>query len=183
MNKLILSLIVGAALIITTNETFAQTSFSHSIGGGIFAGNKSGSGQGITYSPRLNFMELGDEMTLSAGTHLSLGFSGTSNSQSGSSGSFLIDLPIVAEMNFGCGSNNDSRSSFGGFIGAGFGYNKMASSDPVFGTTSMSSSGLLVNGGIRALIKERPIGLRVSYLLSSKQTVLGIGIFYMLGME
>jgi len=122
-------------------------------------------------------MELGDEMTLSVGTHASLGFS--ANSRSG--GSFAFDLPVVVEANFGNKAHREAdSSSLGGFFGVGYGINQMASNDE-FGFSESSSAGIIINGGVRAIIRDYPLGARLSYLLNNKEggvNVLGLGLFY-----
>ncbi|MBC7383314.1 MAG: hypothetical protein H7296_10050 [Bacteroidia bacterium] len=170
----------------------SQVSFNHSLGVSTYfalSTNATASGYGIMYSPRLNFLELADETTLSVGTHLGLGFSGSANSQSGSSGSFLLDAPLMVELNFGQAANPDASSSFGGFGGIGYGFNAMAqSSNTAFGNSSstFSASGIVFNGGLRAVIRDRSVGARVSYMLnmtSGGANVIGIGVFYTFGMN
>jgi hypothetical protein len=171
----------GLFALLCIGQISAQTSFSHSLGGTAYI-SPNVDGIGITYSPRLNVVEIVDEVTLSVGTHLGLGFNFSSDRE-GSSNSFVLDLPIVAELNFGHGANPDARSSFGGFVGFGYGISKMGAEDD-FGVGRNDAAGLIVNGGIRAIIMERPVGLRVSYLLNSKsgaESVLGVGIFYNIG--
>jgi hypothetical protein len=103
------------------------------------------------------------------------------NSQDGLN-SFALDLPIVAEINFGHGANPDTKSSFGGFAGLGFGISKIGSSDS-FGSDYNNAAGLVVNAGMRAILQENPVGFRVSYLLNTKEdfeNVIGLGVFYTL---
>ncbi|MCI5058398.1 MAG: hypothetical protein MRY83_19965 [Flavobacteriales bacterium] len=160
--------------------SFGQLSFSHSLGGAYYATSITGA-PGIMYSPRLNFMELSDETTVSIGTHLGLGV--VFNSRDGGSNSYVLDLPIVAEINFGLAANQDTRSSFGGFVGLGYGFNRIGA-DSTFGSDFNEGSGVLFNGGLRAIIKERPLGLRVSYMLNSDEEfedVISVGLFYIFG--
>jgi len=187
LNKL--KLAVMAIALLVAGAAKAQVSFNHSFGAnGYYA--TGGSGWGFLYSPRLNLAELGNDMTFSVGTHLGLGLSGGTNSQTGAEGSFLLDLPLMAELNFGHAANSDSRADWGGFAGLGYGYNTMAySENTAFGTVSgsSSSSGLVINAGIRTkAIKDISCGLRVSYMINFKtggSDVFGIGAFYTLGMN
>src|SRR4051812_38014052 len=114
MKKMLLSALLFAAALFTGGNAYSQISFNHSIGGGLYIADAGG--WAFLYSPRLNVVELADEMTVSVGTHLGLGFSGSANSRTGGDGSFLLDAPIMAEFNFGHAANPDATSSsFGGF--------------------------------------------------------------------
>jgi hypothetical protein len=178
--KFIKSLLVVTVLM-GSQVSFGQVSFSHSLGGSLYFSESTGA-PAIMYSPRVNVLQLGDEITVSAGTHLGLGL--TFNSQEGAS-SFALDVPIVAEINIGHGAHPDAESSFGGFAGIGFGISKIGSAG-AFGSDYNDAAGLVLNGGIRAEINQRPIGLRVSYLINSKlyyQNVVGIGLFYTFGLN
>jgi hypothetical protein len=162
---------------------FSQVSFSHSIGGSVYL-NSNVTGAGIMYSPRLNVVSLGDEASVSVGTHLGVGFSGSVNSQTGGSGAFTLDLPLMVEFNGGFASTPDgSDKSFGYFAGAGFGYNTMGGSSE-FGGYGGSSAGPVLNAGVIALIFERPLGFRIAYLINVKDNganTLGIGVFWSFG--
>jgi len=172
-------LLAGIILMSTIKISISQISFSHSLGASYYAGGQVGA-PGIMYSPRINFLELNKELTLSAGTHLGLGLS--MNSREGAS-SFAFDLPIMAEINYGHGAKPKTRSSFGAFGGVGFGISKIGSSG-AFSADYNSAVGPVINAGIRCLIKERPLGLRASYLLNTKKEfsdVFSVGLFYTFG--
>ncbi len=165
-------------LIALSQIAYGQVSFSHSVG---IAGYQAGdvSAPGALYSPRLNFMELGDNMTLSIGTHLSAGFD--FNSREGAS-SLALDIPIVAEVNFGHAAHPDAESSFGGFLGAGYGISKIGDSG-AFDSGYNDARGFVFNGGLRASLKDRSVGLRVSYMLNTNEgynNVFGLGAFFTL---
>lgn len=167
--------------LVATQFSLAQTSFSHSLGAGFYVSpSASAYAPAIVYSPRLNFLELADEATISVGTHLGLGL--LYNSREGAS-SYALDLPVVVEFNLGHGAHPDTRSSFGGYAGFGFGISKIGSSG-AFGADYNDAAGVVLNGGLRALIQERPLDLRVSYLLNVKEgfgNVIGLGISYSFG--
>lgn len=170
---------ISICILASVQLSYGQISFSHSAGGSYYYSSLA-SAPGIMYSPRLNVVELDDEITVSVGTHLGLGI--VYNSQDGAS-SFALDLPLVAEINFGHAANPETRSSFGGFAGLGFGISKIGSAS-TFGDDYNNAAGLLLNGGIRTIIKEMPVGLRVSYLLNTKkdfENVLSVGLFYTFG--
>jgi hypothetical protein len=154
----------------------AQISFSHAAGAGLYGGGDASS-LAIVYAPRLNILSLGDNATVSIGTHAGawLAF----NSREGAS-SLALDLPLVAELNLGHKANKDNESGFGGFIGAGYGISRLAS-DSEFGVSENKAAGIVVNAGIRAGLIGQSFGLRVSYLFNMKDNaanVLGLGLQY-----
>jgi len=182
MKKLLLLAVFS---VLGLSQLSAQVSFSHAIGIKYYivtlpsqtvevAGvsfeteSLSSSSAGILYSPRLNFVEIGDNSTISLGTHLGLAFQIESQGES----SFTYDVPLVAEYNFGQASNNDNDSSFGFYVGAGYGIHNSS-------MLSEAVSGPIANGGIRFLIADLPLDLNVSYLVGSDSlNVLGVGVQY-----
>ena len=125
---------------------------------------------------------MSDALIVSAGTHFGLGFNYSSNSAI-SSNSFVLDLPVVAELNFGRAAGPNSDNDFDGFLGFGYGISKMCA-EGAFGVGRNDAVGIIVNGGIRARIYDNPVGLRVAYLLNFKsgaEDVLTVGLFYTFG--
>jgi len=186
MKKLLLLTTIAFLGVLSVN---AQMSFSHSFGGKYYSAmiaaksievggvtveieKQSSDAIGALYSPRLNLVEVGDNSTVSIGTHIGLAVQ--VSTQQGSS--FIYDIPIVAEYNFGQASNNDNDSGFGFYIGGGYGiHNSSAFNDPI--------SGPVVNGGLRFVIADKPLDLNVSYLIGSDDiNVLGVGIQLCFGM-
>lgn len=160
-----------------------QAQFMHSVGGGFLYGKgkipstAEGEyeqptilGYGIFYHPRFNVSE-SDNSAISVGFPLTLGLSGSVNSQTGGSLSITADLPLTIDYNFGGGASSSSESDgFGGFIGAGFGYtytNQSYSYEMAGGIDyeelKGSSYGPLAQAGIRAPIGEKSYFLRVFY--------------------
>jgi len=183
MKKFTIKLAIIAMALFANFAAKAQVEFNHSFGFGTYASLNSGGGYAILYSPRLNLVELSDEMSLSVGTHLGAGLSGSANSRTGGSGSFILDVPVMAELNLGHACSANSSVGFGGFLGAGFGYNRMTYSDAL-GSDDRAVTGLVFNGGFRTnLIKETSVTLRVSYMLASdgKGDVFGLGLTYNIG--
>ncbi len=171
--------LLGTMLLLLSQLSFGQISFSHSLGGAFYGGEYASS-PGIMYSPRLNLIELDRELTISLGTHIGFGFS--SYSYEGAP-TYAFDLPIMAEINFGHGANPDTRSDYGGFAGVGFGISSIKSSG-AFSNEYESGMGIVFNGGVRALIKDYPVGVRVSYMLNLKKdfgNIYSLGIFYTFG--
>ncbi len=177
MNKVKLFFLV---LILTTKTTFCQISFSHAIGISIYRYSPA-----IIYSPRINLVQLNKETNLSLGTHLAYGF--RPNSQiSGNiknTGSFFVyEVPLVAEINFGCGSSPQAYSNTGGFFGIGYAVNETGRS-PLPSGYYNEASGIYFNAGLRTITKKNylRLGLRLSYLKNFKTNYddeIGFGIFY-----
>jgi len=177
--KTVKNVLIGM-LLLFAQFSHGQISFSHAIGGSYYFASLT-EAPGIMYSPRINLFELSDELTISVGTHLGLGLV-SANSREGAR-SFAFDLPIVAEVNFGHGANRDTKSLIGGFAGLGYGISKIGSAG-TFGADSNDARGLILNGGVRVIIQERSIGLRLSYLLNTKEgyeNVTGVGLFWTFG--
>ncbi len=173
--KTVKSLLV-LSLLLFTQIVFSQVTFSHAAGASFYVGGQA-SAPGIMYSPRVNILEISDALSFSLGTHLGLGL--TFNSQEGAS-SFALDIPLVAELNFGSKATPENEESFGGFVGAGYGISKIGSAG-AFGADSNDASGPVFNAGIRTVIANIPVGLRASFLLNLKsgyKSVFGIGAFY-----
>jgi hypothetical protein len=183
MKKNTIKLVVLAMALFANFAGKAQVEFNHSVGGGLYASANSGGGYALVYSPRLNLTELSDELSISVGSHLGAGLEFSSNSRSGSSGSFILDIPVVAELNFGHACSSNSSAGFGGFVGAGFGFNKMSYDNGIF-SSDRNATGVVINGGFRTnLIREQSVTLRVSYMLASDGNgdILGLGLTYNIG--
>ncbi|WP_375561605.1 hypothetical protein ACE193_03375 [Bernardetia sp. OM2101] len=162
-------------------------SFSFKAGVGAYSGGGS-AGYAAVLSPRLNFLSFSEIGTLSVGTHIGLGYSSNStyNSRTGAEGqsSFVFDLPVMLELNLGNSSSPDNESDFGGFVGAGYGFSKLSNNDLNYGGNSATTSGPVLNAGL----SYRGVGVRFSYLLSTKdaepgessRNVLGLSLLYTL---
>lgn len=136
---------------------------------------------GVFYKATLG---LADHFGISAYPFLGLSFS--ANSQTGSSGSFGISLPIAAELY--AGDMDDAC-----FIaGAGFSYTFLASS--YSGSGSVVGPMLQVGGQFN--LREKLVGIRLSYTIglnkskfddssitvtTDKRSMLSIGFYYPLG--
>jgi hypothetical protein len=166
--------IFSALFSLSVSFAFSQ-SFMHGAGFSIFVSSASGGETtptgGITYSPRFNFIE-NDEMSVSVGVPITAGFSGSYNSRGyGESNSLsaMLNIPVMVNLNMGCGSTHESESRFGYFVGAGFGYH--------YGTlnysdyyedysTSIHSYGPAGNAGIRIGVGNsgKNIEVKFSYM-------------------
>jgi hypothetical protein len=196
MKKIILS----AAMALLAGASFSQT-FMHGVGitvvGSTTAtGSNSdiGFGEGFTYFPRVNFIET-ESLSVSAGVPLVVGFSAitsTSTDQYGyvydnSSVGFVLQAPLIINLNMGRGSTKENEKKFGYFIGAGFGFHHgdflTDTYDPNTNTYidsySSNTYGPAANAGIRLGVgrKWKNIEIRFSYMKGineNKPNIFGI---------
>ena len=92
-------------------------------------GGKAAVNEGLTYSPRINFIEQ-EDMSVSAGIPFTLGasfsynaeYNSYSGSSTSSSFSFMANVPLIINLNMGAGSTKETESRFGYFVGGGVGY-------------------------------------------------------------
>jgi hypothetical protein len=191
MKKLFLVL----GLFFIGNSIFSQ-SFMHGAGLSVFVATASGSNsavnEGITYSPRFNFIEQ-DNMSVSVGIPLSVGVSGSYNSRSDGYGSsntlsVMFDAPLIVSLNMGCGSTKKTESRFGYFVGAGYGYHygTYNLSDALIyeGTsTKLSAMGPVGNAGIRFGVGSGSHNIEVRFhymkgLNDLKPNIFGVGALF-----
>jgi hypothetical protein len=158
----------------------ANAQFSHSSGASLFLVSAEGgdnvSPYGLTYFPRYSFKNL------SVGVPITLGVSGTYNSQQGAStgSSFTYQLPLVVDYNVGLGAGDNDDDGFGFYGGVGYGLFS-TSYIGTFDYGTLKASGPMVRGGIRLNIKDNIITVGASYLKGggdSKATVIGITALY-----
>jgi hypothetical protein len=177
--------ILSAALFLMLNNAFSQT-FMHGagitlIGSTTGQGNNSdiGFGEGFFYFPRINFVET-EKLSVSAGIPLCAGISVLSTYNNygttyGSDLSFVLNAPLIINLNIGRGSTKDNRKRYGYFIGAGFGYhhdNFLADNryDPVTNTYrdhyTSNTYGPAANAGFRIGVgrAHKNIEIRLSYM-------------------
>ncbi len=197
MKKIILS----ATMLFFSLVIFSQT-FMHGVGITIIGsttaqGSNSdiGLGEGFTYFPRFNFVET-ESLSLSVGIPLCVGLSATGSTTydpygygytDNTSIGFVLNAPLIINLNLGRGSTKENRKKMGYFFGAGFGYHHgdflTDRYDPV--TNSYISSytsntyGPAGNAGIRIGVgrKHKNIEVRLSYMKGineSKPNVFGV---------
>jgi hypothetical protein len=166
----------------------AQVEFMHSLGGKyFFYANTDGARSGLVlYSPRVNLLT-SDNSALSVGTHFGLGFSIQVNLAGESASSLVLDMPLVAEYNFGFGSTLKSNAKVGGYLGAGYALHRISLN--VDGeSASLNIHGPVFTGGFRfdiRLVGSFEVG--ASYMPDSrgeedKFNIFGVSVSYMLGM-
>jgi hypothetical protein len=129
---------------------------------------------GFTYSPRFNFME-NENMSLSIGVPLSAGISEYYNSidPTDNSLSYMVNVPLMINLNVGAGSTHGNQRRFGFFVGAGFGYEYGSYSTNYSDGYSEYSSyiakgsyGPAANAGMRFAVGRggKNVEVRLSYL-------------------
>jgi hypothetical protein len=196
MKKIILS----AALLLILNNAFSQT-FMHGagitlIGSTTGQGSNSdiGLGEGFTYFPRINFVET-EKLSVSVGVPLCVGISATTSYDpygygSGNSNEigFILNAPLIINLNIGRGSTKENTKRYGYFVGAGFGFhhdNFLTSNryDPVtnsyIDSYTSNSYGPAANAGFRIGVgqKHKNIEIRLSYMKGineSRPNVMGL---------
>lgn len=178
--------LIVLCILFTCKGAFSQE-FMHSLGGKYFfyANSDGFYSTTILYSPRVN-VSSSENSSISVGTHLGLGFSFYSGPY-GSSSSFVFDIPLVAEYNFGFGSSSENSSGFGGYVGAGYGIHRVSLS--VDGSSGAATiHGPSFTGGVRFDIPGiGPFDIGASYMLDlknkdTKVNIFGVSISYLLGM-
>lgn len=181
-------------------NTFSQ-SFMHAVGFSVFVDHTSGlrnvTSGAITYSPRYNMME-NNRMSVSIGIPMSFGGSGGGGGvqEDGywiddvyySNGYYdtgkpkvksrwMIDIPLIINLNFGALSTKTNKQTFGFYVGGGFGYHygpvnldKVDRYGDHFKDSTMQNSyGPVGNVGLRINFSKRTrqgLDLRFSYMKS-----------------
>ena len=195
MKKVILSLV----LLFVAGAAFCQT-FMNGAGLTIFVGSSPGGkttvGEGFTYSPRFNFLE-NESLSVSVGIPLSVGLTVSTSSYTSSYNEtvavgFVLNAPVIINLNMGRGSTKENREKFGYFVGAGFGYhhgdfleNGYDSQGYYYeDSRSINTWGPAGNAGMRFGVgrKHRNIEVRFSYMKgitdNTKPSVFGVGCLF-----
>ncbi len=186
-----------AVMMVAGFAGFSQ-SFMHGAGVSLFVATAPNSDAAmnwaITYSPRFNFIEQ-EDLSVSVGIPLSLGASGSYNSRgsysTGSSLSFVANVPLVVNLNMGCGATKDNESRFGFFAGAGFGYHagtSTANYTDTYGNSypsdvTVNTIGPVADAGVRIGIGSsgRNVEIRALYMKgisNTKPNVFGGGAVF-----
>ena len=161
-------------------SSFSQE-FMHSLGGtiSILFGTLKSPGEtssfsmaqtNFTYFPRYNFIE-NENSSISIGAPVGVGIGLARNTDGNDAGiAFAYDLPVVIDYNLGFKSTSENEGSFGGYLGAGFGYYHVSVSGSSYSNFNGATYGPMIRGGVR-------IGS------SKEEGALTIGLFYKKGME
>lgn len=178
MKKIILFLCLFLALGVSNSMAQLYHSFGANIS--ILSWNESQSSSNrstlmqtsFTYFPRLNILER-DNSSVSVGVPLSLGIGIASDVYGDAGVVFAFDIPVVLDYNFGLRSNMDNENNFGGYLGAGFGYNRVSISKSSYSDFNGSSFGPLFRGGVRIGSSNENWG----------DHGITVGIYYKIGLE
>jgi len=192
MKKSFLFLLVG---LLSATVSFSQ-SFMHGAGFNVVvataSGGKTAVYEGLSYTPRVNFIEQ-ENLSVSVGIPFTVGLSGSYNSRNdgyseGNTLSFMLNAPLLVNLNMGAGSSKENEDRFGYFVGAGFGYhygtfNISDALDGNYAATKSSTVGPVANAGVRIGVGSSGhfIEIRAQYmkgLKDYKPNIFGIGAAY-----
>ena len=160
----------------------------HGAGVGILVPHNSPMGTSVlgtlSYSPRFNFME-NSGFSLSAGVPINVGFSGSYSleyssyygTEESSTFGFLLNAPLMINLNVGAGSSKETDSRFGFFVGGGFGFHygdigKNVTDEygyEYYDSQYKAVFGPAANAGIRIAVgrQQKNIEIRLSYMKGS----------------
>ncbi len=177
MKKIVLLL----AVLMLTSTAFGQRhkkkkySISHAFGGSYIVysepDNTAGGIQDIAttlnYTPRFNFYRVPKkDIVASIGSDVELGFNFSSYGGQNYT-NFTYQIPIIASLNFGHASHPDSRSGFGGFVGAGYNFHSKTFQVSATQRKNLMLKGIVLQGGLRFMMQGRSTTLKFSYTKSS----------------
>ena len=188
MKKITLSIIS----LFISSIVFCQT-FMHGAGVTVLVGSAKGSdvsvGEGLTYSPRFNFLE-NETLSVSAGIPITLGISVSYSVNYGSGGFYenssvglIVNAPLMINVNVGRGSTKENEKRYGYFAGAGFGYHHgdfITVENGYNNSKSTNTFGPAANAGFRIGVgrRHKNIEVRFSYMKGTnedKPNIFGIG--------
>lgn len=197
MKKFIISSCILLSGIISHGQ-----SFMHGAGVGIFVPHNSVMGTSVSgtlsYSPRFNFME-NDGFSLSAGVPVNIGFSGSYSleyssyygTEESNTFAFMLNAPLMINLNVGAGSTKETESRFGFFVGGGMGFHygdigKNVTDEygyEYYDSKYKAVFGPAANAGIRIAVgrHQKNIEIRLSYMKStddSQTRVYGVNTLF-----
>lgn len=122
-------LILAAATLFFSSQAFNQT-FLHGAGTGFAVSTMKNAETGVfgtlMYNPRVTVMET-EYSSLTVGIPLTLGLAGSYSYSSyygeESDIRYMLNAPLILNMNWGAGSSKITEDRFGFFLGGGFGVN------------------------------------------------------------
>jgi hypothetical protein len=189
-----------AAVFLSIGQAYAQT-FMHGAGTGTMITSMKNAETGVfgtlMYNPRFTVVE-NESSSVTVGIPLTVGISGSYSYSSyygeENSLNYMINAPLMVNLNFGAGSSKDVENRFGFFLGGGFGVNngsyqvsKYISENGyetyVEGNETITTFGPAANAGVRFAVGSgtHNIEILLSYmkgLNSDKPNTFGIqGVF------
>jgi hypothetical protein len=189
MKKILLFVVVYMVSV----SAFAQR-FQHGIVGGVFFSHKENVQNetlwGLTYSPRIVFIETA-QLSVSVGLPLTVGEGlGGYNDSTGLNDthtSFMLNVPVIVNLNIGAGSSWLNKGRVGAFVGGGYAYHYSVTPDKVSFQNELivvakggsRSLGPVANAGLRFRVGKRGqnMELRFSYF-KTKMDLYGIQLGY-----
>jgi hypothetical protein len=127
----------------------------------------------FTWFPRYNFIE-SENSSVSIGAPVGVGIGLVTNTIGNDAGIlFSYDLPVAIDYNIGCKSTKENDRTFGGYFGAGFGYNKVIITGSSYSDFNGSSYGPLFRAGFRLGSANE----------SWNGHAITAGVFYKMGLE
>ena len=190
---------VSFFLLLISCTAFTQT-FMHGAGLTVLIGSAKGGdvsvGEGLTYFPRFNFLE-NETISVSVGIPVTLGVTASyTNSYNGydsysaSSVGFVVNAPLMINLNMGRGSTKENESRHGFSVGVGFGYHhgdfitaENDGYDDYNTSKSTNTFGPAASAGYRIGVgrMHRNIEVRFSYMKGvskDKASIYGIGAMF-----
>lgn len=153
----------------------AQLSYMHSGGGSLLVvratENNITRGIGmpaLTYNPRLN-LAFSPEFSFSATSYPSISAVGFFSGDGGNEGTIGLDVPVLAQLNFGQHATPESDFPIGGYVAVGWGYTLIAGSSDIFPNYGGSSVGPTADVGFKFRIFKNSFCLRAKYMLDVLQ--------------
>ncbi len=168
------------------NISDAQLSFAHAAGFTYFSYKKVNQ-IGISYLPRINFINFKGEQSISLSTGMSFGYAWYVLDPPASS--YAYNLPLTLDFNIGHGSSALTKSESGYYFGLGGFLNELLSTEKFKKQYQEQDIGLLFNTGIRFKNDRHNFNVYFSYgyALNEKENreyynvIIGLGCSYMYG--
>ncbi len=187
-------------LLIGSMHAVKAQRFMHGVGFGIFIVDAPATDLGgfgtLTYSPRFNFLET-EAMSVSVGVPLNVGFAGTYAYENyggyvteENTLRFMVNAPVMVNLNFGAGSTKANEKRFGLFLGGGFGLHYgdygvtvIEGGSQYYDTKYGASFGPAANAGFRIAVgrHQKNIETRFSYMktvTNARTSAYGVGALF-----
>lgn len=123
-----------------------SSEFNHGIGIKYFGygGTDQNTSYGLVYSPKINVARVGESGSVSVGTRLSAGV----NFHNDAVGSFMYEVPLLTELNFGMGAWKENQHVFGVYLGGGYGIHNITASKK-YNLKAYKIAGPVLSAGLR----------------------------------
>ncbi len=146
---------------------------------------------GLTYNPRLDYL-LNDNLSVGLSLYPTFctSFSKSTGAMIVNKRPIAIEVPLLFQINFGNHSSENSRSRFGGFIGAGINhgiysiYHTADIQSTMYVLDNITLNSLCFQAGFTKNQQGKDIGLRFEYNIPLNNNnnlnfmIIGAGVFY-----